>query len=155
MACRTALRSALLIEAWQPVHLTRSSVSASFRAPNGFSSPRLTRQFRTRDFHLAKRAHHNSSHNENTPALNEDEQGPPQEAVLKAISGFVLTFLFLCFVSWKFCFNSLLKLDIEVSRTEGRVGQTTNVVIGGTVADDSTTEWLDLDQKVLKPLFLC
>lgn len=154
MACRTALRSALLIEAWQPVHFTRSSVSASFRARSGFSSPRLTRQFRTRDFHLAKRAHHNSSHNENTPALNEDEQGPPQEAVLKAISGFVLTLL--CFfVSWKFCFNSLLKLDIEVSRTEGRVGQTTNVVIGGTVADDSTTEWLDLDQKVLKPLFLC
>lgn len=38
-----------------------------------------------------------------------------------------------------------------MSRTEGRVGQTTNVVIGGTVADDSTTEWLDLDQKVLKP----
>ncbi|KAK9934369.1 hypothetical protein M0R45_021516 [Rubus argutus] len=118
MACRTALRSALLIEAWQPVHFTRSSVSASFRARNGFSSPRLTRQFRTRDFHLAKRAHHNES----TPSLNEDEQGPPQEAILKAIS--------------------------EVSRTEGRVGQTTNVVIGGTVADDSTTEWLDLDQKV-------
>lgn len=36
----------------------------------------------------------------------------------------------------------------EVSKTEGRVGQTTNVVIGGTVADDSTNEWLDLDQKV-------
>ncbi|KAF9625899.1 hypothetical protein IFM89_027676 [Coptis chinensis] len=48
-----------------------------------------------------------------------DEQGggPPQEAVLKAIS--------------------------EVSKTEGRIGQTTNVVIGGTV-----TEWLALDQKV-------
>lgn len=153
MACRTALRSALLIEAWQPVHFTRSSVSTSFRARNGFSSPRLTRQFRTRDFHLAKRAHHN----ENTPSLNEDEQGPPQEAILKAISGFVLTFFVFCFlffVSWRFCLNSLLKLDIEVSRTEGRVGQTTNVVIGGTVADDSTTEWLDLDQKVLKLLFL-
>uniref|UniRef100_A0A6N2M5N5 Uncharacterized protein n=1 Tax=Salix viminalis TaxID=40686 RepID=A0A6N2M5N5_SALVM len=35
-----------------------------------------------------------------------------------------------------------------VSRTEGRVGQTTNVVIGGTVADDSTNEWLALDKKV-------
>lgn len=36
----------------------------------------------------------------------------------------------------------------EVSKAEGRVGQTTNVVIGGTVADDSTSEWLALDQKV-------
>lgn len=53
---------------------------------------------------------------------SQDEQGPPQEAVLKAIS--------------------------EVSKTEGRVGQTTNVVIGGTVTDDSTNEWLNLDQKV-------
>ncbi|KAJ8563128.1 hypothetical protein K7X08_031580 [Anisodus acutangulus] len=50
------------------------------------------------------------------------EQGPPQEVVLKAIS--------------------------EVSKTEGRVGQTTNVVIGGTVHDDSTNEWLALDKKV-------
>lgn len=39
-------------------------------------------------------------------------------------------------------------LDLEVSKTEGRVGQTTNVVIGGTVADDSTNEWLALDRKV-------
>ncbi|PRQ39894.1 putative YbeD-like domain-containing protein [Rosa chinensis] len=122
MACRTALRSALLIEAWRPVHLARSSVSASLRTRNGFSTPQLTRQFKTRDVHLAKRTQLSCSHNENQPALSEDEQGPPQEAVLKAIS--------------------------EVSRTEGRVGQTTNVVIGGTVADDSTTEWLDLDQKV-------
>ncbi|PPD80383.1 hypothetical protein GOBAR_DD22701 [Gossypium barbadense] len=58
------------------------------------------------------------------PSKSEDEidQGPPQEAVLKAIS--------------------------ELSKTEGRVGQTTNVVIGGTVADDSTNEWLALDQTV-------
>ena len=40
----------------------------------------------------------------------------------------------------------------EVSKTEGRVGQTTNVVIGGTVTDDSTNEWLDLDQKAC---FVC
>ncbi|XP_075495098.1 uncharacterized protein LOC142532647 [Primulina tabacum] len=50
------------------------------------------------------------------------EQEPPQEAVLKAIS--------------------------EISKTDGRVRQTTNVVIGGTVTDDSTNEWLALDQKV-------
>ncbi|CAF2045258.1 uncharacterized protein LOC103839041 isoform X1 [Brassica rapa] len=56
--------------------------------------------------------------------LNNDqsEQGPPQEAVLKAIS--------------------------EVSKTDGRVGKTTNVIIGGTVADDSAQDWLELDQKV-------
>lgn len=41
----------------------------------------------------------------------------------------------------------LLELS-EVSKTEGRVGQTTNVVIGGTVTDDSTNEWVALDQKV-------
>ncbi|KAH9626411.1 hypothetical protein KSS87_018714 [Heliosperma pusillum] len=47
---------------------------------------------------------------------SQDDQDPPQEAILKAIS--------------------------EVSKTEGRVGQTTNVVIGGTVTDDSANEWL-------------
>lgn len=41
----------------------------------------------------------------------------------------------------------------EVSKAEGRVGQTTNVVIGGTVTDDSTNEWLALDQKVCLLLF--
>lgn len=61
-----------------------------------------------------------SSSSEN--AEDDQEQGPPQEAVLKAIS--------------------------EVSKAEGRVGQTTNVVIGGTVSDDSTNEWLALDKKV-------
>jgi hypothetical protein len=35
-----------------------------------------------------------------------------------------------------------------VSKTQARVGQTTNVVIGGTVVDDSTDEWLALDKKV-------
>ncbi|TQE09240.1 hypothetical protein C1H46_005175 [Malus baccata] len=121
MACRTALRSALLIEAWRPVHFARSSAPASFRT-RGFSSPRLSRHFRTRDIHFARRTHLNRAHNENSSDLSEDDQGPPQEAILKAIS--------------------------EVSKTEGRVGQTTNVVIGGTVADDSTNEWVDLDQKV-------
>ncbi|CAL9183131.1 unnamed protein product [Musa hybrid cultivar] len=56
-------------------------------------------------------------------ASPQDEQGPPQEAVLKAISGESLKFPIL-------------------------VAQTTNVVIGGTVIDDSTNEWLVLDKKV-------
>ena len=50
--------------------------------------------------------------------------------------------------------NVGLVLEAEVSKTEGRVGQTTNVVIGGTVTDDSTNEWLTLDQKVSNSLFL-
>ncbi|XP_078161961.1 phosphoribosylformylglycinamidine synthase isoform X2 [Carex rostrata] len=61
------------------------------------------------------------SHGDSHPASS-DEQDPPQEAVLKAIS--------------------------EVSKSEGRVAQTTNVIIGGTVADDSTNEWIALDKKV-------
>lgn len=35
-----------------------------------------------------------------------------------------------------------------MSKTDGRVGKTTNVIIGGTVADDSAKDWLELDQKV-------
>jgi hypothetical protein len=41
-----------------------------------------------------------------------------------------------------------MMLNAEVSKTQARVGQTTNVVIGGTVVDDSTDEWLALDKKV-------
>uniref|UniRef100_A0A7N2L9E7 Uncharacterized protein n=1 Tax=Quercus lobata TaxID=97700 RepID=A0A7N2L9E7_QUELO len=123
MACRTALRFVFLAEPWGPVYLNRSTACASLRTRG--SSPtlslRLSSKFRTRDFHTARRAQLNCSHNE-TPSSSSDDQNPPQEAVLKAIS--------------------------EVSKTEGRVGQTTNVVIGGTVTDDSTNEWLALDQKV-------
>jgi hypothetical protein len=41
-----------------------------------------------------------------------------------------------------------LRLNPEVSKSEGRVAQTTNVIIGGTVTDDSTNEWIALDKKV-------
>lgn len=129
MASRTVVfRSVLLTVPWRPVNLRRSSVFASFRA---FGSPPATRlagncrTTRARDSHSAKRAHLRCCHNEtpkSSSSSSQDEQGPPQEAVLKAIS--------------------------EVSKTEGRVGQTTNVVIGGTVTGDSTNEWLELDQKV-------
>lgn len=50
------------------------------------------------------------------------DQSPPQEAVLKAIS--------------------------EVSKMEGRVAQTRNVVMGGTITGESEDEWKVLDQKV-------
>ncbi|KAJ0235437.1 Phosphoribosylformylglycinamidine synthase [Hirschfeldia incana] len=118
MACKTILRSVFLSESrWTsaagrcfffPSSPTSVPVHALFPAPkrlsfSGFASvpdrlPRL-----------------------NCTNSDQSEQGPPQEAVLKAIS---------------------------VSKTDGRVGKTTNVIIGGTVADDSAKSWLELDQKV-------
>ncbi|XP_041010316.1 uncharacterized protein LOC121254374 [Juglans microcarpa x Juglans regia] len=125
MACGTALRFVFLAEPWRPVRLDRTFACASLRI-RGSSTPRWSGKFRTlraRDFHTVKLITQlNCSHNETPLSSSQDDQGPPQEAVLKAIS--------------------------EVSKAEGRVGQTTNVVIGGTVADDSTKEWLALDQKV-------
>uniref|UniRef100_A0A2N9H7P7 Uncharacterized protein n=1 Tax=Fagus sylvatica TaxID=28930 RepID=A0A2N9H7P7_FAGSY len=122
MACRTAFRFVFLAEPWRPVYLNRTSVCASLRTRRSSSSLRLSGKFRARDFHTARRTQLDCSHNETPSSSSEDDQDPPQEAVLKAIS--------------------------ELSKTEGRVGQTTNVVIGGTVTDDSTNEWLALDQKV-------
>lgn len=122
MACRNALRFVLLAEPWRPVRVNPTSACTSSRIRPS-STPRLSANIRTlraRDLHTTKATQLNCSHNE-TPSF-EDDQDPPQEAVLKAIS--------------------------EVSKTEGRVGQTTNVVIGGTVTDDSTNEWVALDQKV-------
>ncbi|XP_038713652.1 uncharacterized protein LOC120007476 isoform X2 [Tripterygium wilfordii] len=114
MACRMVLRSVFLMEP-----------CLSFR-PDRELPVKHYRTVRGRDFHLAaRRAHRLSCSYKEGPSTSygdDHDQGPPQEAVLKAIS--------------------------EVSKTEGRVGQTTNVVIGGTVADDSTNEWLALDQKV-------
>ncbi|KAK7311983.1 hypothetical protein RJT34_10498 [Clitoria ternatea] len=108
MACRSMLRSAILVEPFQlqPFHYNRGS--SHFKP------------VRARAFQRSKRVALCCSHNETSSF--QDDQGPPQEAVLKAIS--------------------------EVSKAEGRVGQTTNMVIGGTVSDDSTNEWLTLDQKV-------
>ncbi|XP_062186168.1 uncharacterized protein LOC133889727 isoform X2 [Phragmites australis] len=51
-----------------------------------------------------------------------DPGQPPQEAVLEAIS--------------------------KVARSKGRVALTTNMVMGGTVTNDASDEWLVLDQKV-------
>ena len=49
------------------------------------------------------------------------------------------------------CFRSFLifLLLTEVAMSKGRVALTTNMVIGGTVKDDSGDEWLNLDQKVI------
>ncbi|KAK3223657.1 hypothetical protein Dsin_010682 [Dipteronia sinensis] len=130
MACRTVLRCVFLTEPYRPLHQNRALFSLPLRTVGSPLKPGLCFEcyggggIRARYFHSTiKRTQLNCSHNDHQPSNDDDqEQGPPQEAVLKAIS--------------------------EVSKTEGRVGQTTNVVIGGTVADDSTNEWLDLDQKV-------
>ncbi|KAK9117561.1 hypothetical protein Sjap_016508 [Stephania japonica] len=121
MACRVVIRSVVLAEPWRrsfhPDHTFRCSSSVRFG-----SASKLGRRvrIRVRDFH--KRGEGFACSNSEAPSSSsQDDQGPPQEAVLKAIS---------------------------VSKSEGRIGQTTNVVIGGTVADDSTNEWLALDQKV-------
>ncbi|XP_022775662.1 uncharacterized protein LOC111317495 [Durio zibethinus] len=133
MACRTLLRSVFMTEPWRPLQrngnfctvetLRSFGISAAKRGSRGCYATVVS----TRDVHFWKRTQKlNSCHNETPSSSTSEEddvdQGPPQEAILKTIS--------------------------EVSKTEGRVGQTTNVVIGGTVADDSTNEWLALDQKI-------
>ncbi|WCJ38772.1 hypothetical protein M5689_019810 [Euphorbia peplus] len=120
MATRTLMRCSLFItEPFRPFHHQN-------RALHSLPSSICRRRIRVRNLHFSRLTHLNCSYNDANNVSGspeeDDEQGPPQEAVLKAIS--------------------------EVSRTEGRVGQTTNVVIGGTVTDDSTNEWLALDQKV-------
>ncbi|KAI3423093.1 uncharacterized protein J3R85_011397 [Psidium guajava] len=132
MACRTVLRCVFLTEPWKP----SLAAPASFSLPLvGASSTPPRRKLgcgyrppRDPGFHSARRSQvlncstSNGSPSSSGNCEDDQEQGPPQEAVLKAIS--------------------------EVSKAEGRVGQTTNVVIGGTVSDDSTNEWLALDKKV-------
>ncbi|XP_010905173.1 uncharacterized protein [Elaeis guineensis] len=117
MACRTVRRSSVLLSEpwpWRPPSLHRPP-------------PLLLRPSRATVFHGASllRCSHSeapSPTSSSSSSSPQDDQGPPQEAVLKAIS--------------------------EVSKSEGRVAQTTNIVIGGTVTDDASNEWLVLDQKV-------
>ncbi|KAK8516735.1 hypothetical protein V6N12_049453 [Hibiscus sabdariffa] len=128
MACRMVLRSLSVTEAWRP--LRRSWDFLSFRsftaAKRGGAGIHGMPVVRARDVHFWNGIPTLNCSQNGAPSSKSEEdqldQAPPQEAVLKAIS--------------------------EVSKKEGRIGQTTNVVIGGTVADDSTNEWLALDQKV-------
>ncbi|KAJ1401959.1 YbeD-like domain superfamily [Sesbania bispinosa] len=117
MACRSFLRSTILVE---PFPLRPFNFNFNhYHIPSPYNCNNL-RTITLRQFHPPK-SPLSCSVNETSP-YHDDDQDPPQEAVLKAIS--------------------------EVSKTEGRVGQTTNMVLGGTVTDDSTDEWLALDQKV-------
>ncbi|KAL3835699.1 hypothetical protein ACJIZ3_010435 [Penstemon smallii] len=126
MACRTIFRTTFLAELCLPLSFIskKGSIFSPVISPHKKIST-LTQNCGCRIAVNAKSYHlvRNCSNNRNPhSSIDDSEQDPPQEAVLKAIS--------------------------EVSKTEGRVGQTTNVVIGGTVTDDSTNEWVALDQKV-------
>ncbi|KAJ0257894.1 Phosphoribosylformylglycinamidine synthase [Hirschfeldia incana] len=120
MGCRTILRSVFLSESRRTPGA--SSCCFFFFSPASVPVHGLFRATKSLSFNSF------ASVPDRLPRLNctidnndQSEQGPPQEAVLKAIS---------------------------VSKTDGRVGKTTNMIIGGTVADDSAQDWLELDQKV-------
>ncbi|KAI4368498.1 hypothetical protein MLD38_017049 [Melastoma candidum] len=126
MACsRSGLRSLFLTEPpWRP-SFRRPSISLPLHgspSPSGICSDSGIRIRISGVKYRPPYCFSTSNGSCNGQPQDDSEQGPPQEAVLKAIS--------------------------EVSKAEGRIGQTTNVVIGGTVTDDSTNEWLALDKKV-------
>lgn len=79
MACRSMLRSAILVEPFQ-----LQPVRFNFNPNNNRGSSRY-RTVNARPFHRGNGGALRCSHNE-TPSF-QDDQGPPQEAVLKAISG--------------------------------------------------------------------
>ncbi|XP_004237565.1 uncharacterized protein [Solanum lycopersicum] len=117
MACRSVLRTVLSKEPWLSLPRNPTSFPLPLFYNHKSSLSIFPCRCKCKSPNYRRTQFLNCSNNGNP-----DEQGPPQEVVLKAIS--------------------------EVSKTEGRVGQTTNVVIGGTVHDDSTNEWLALDKKV-------
>ncbi|XP_020551399.1 uncharacterized protein LOC105168421 isoform X2 [Sesamum indicum] len=125
MACRSVMRVVFLTEPWLPLPFMSKKcssftpiISPHKKTSTPYPNCGCRIAVNAKSYHFSR----NCSNSVNPSSSGDDsEQGPPQEAVLKAIS---------------------------VSKTEGRVGQTTNVVIGGTVADDSANEWLALDQKV-------
>ncbi|KAI3698544.1 hypothetical protein L2E82_42171 [Cichorium intybus] len=119
MGCPAVFRPVVLTEPWR-TSPNFSSFSLPSVSPNLRCDCRIAT--RGRDFGFRRRSHHqlNCSRNENASSSMENEQEPPQEAILKAIS--------------------------EVSRAKGRVGQTTNMILGGTITNDSTYERLSLNE---------
>ncbi|XP_051116376.1 uncharacterized protein LOC127241394 isoform X2 [Andrographis paniculata] len=122
MACGSVSNAVFLAEPWMPPPFLSKKVS-SFTPRKKTSTPPLNCGCKIVASDRTKSYFYarNCLNSEGNPSSDDSEQEPPQEAVLKAIS---------------------------VSKTEGRIRQTTNMVIGGTVTDDSTNEWLALDQKV-------
>ncbi|GAA0154204.1 hypothetical protein LIER_12258 [Lithospermum erythrorhizon] len=121
MACGTMFGTTLYFtKQFRPYKFNNFLSSSSFNTFYCKSRKPWNYEYARRTYSLNFSVNSGSSSNNNERYLYSLE--PPQEAVLKAIS--------------------------EVSKREGRVGQTTNMVIGGTVTDDATNEWLVLDQKV-------
>ncbi|KAL4587049.1 hypothetical protein LXL04_011699 [Taraxacum kok-saghyz] len=137
MACRAVFRTVMLTEPWR-TSPNRTSFALSLANPKSRTPASISRcgcrvVTQLGDISAERRIHRRlccSLEEDQSSSSTEGDQEPPQEAVLKAISELTPDF------------------DSEVSKTEGRVGQTTNMVLGGTVTDDSTDEWLTLDQKV-------
>lgn len=95
MACMTVLGSVPVTEPWRP--LQRNGNSHSVKTLRSLGLSRAKREcrgavVRARNLHFWKRTQKlNCSDNETSPSSTSEEddleQGPPQEAVLKAISG--------------------------------------------------------------------
>ena len=161
MACRSVLRSAMVVQPFLQRPRDFYFNVNLYHIPSRYNCKNLLRAIGARQFHPPKPAL-SCSHNETPPSHDDQDQDPPQQAVLKAISGnfnkfhttVTFPFSFVIFIevgNLLLVFPSSNEISwfvTEVSKTEGRVGQATNMVIGGTVAHDSTNEWLALDQKV-------
>lgn len=63
--------------------------------------------------------------------------------------------VFLEFLPMLYLIVAFIFLKSEIARSKGRVALTTNMVMGGTVTDDKSDEWLVLDQKVCLNVQLC
>ncbi|KAI3733344.1 hypothetical protein L6452_12787 [Arctium lappa] len=133
MARRGVIKAVILEELWR-TSVDRTSFSLylgrqKFQTPISSWRCRCKIIRNVRDCCSERRIDHqfNCSRNEklssSSPSVvDENSHEPPQEVDLQVIS--------------------------DTSKTEGRVGQTTNMVFGDTVIDGSTGEWLTLNQKV-------
>jgi len=144
MACRSMLRSGTLIE---PILLRTFNFNPHKHHITSRTKCNNLTAIRSRRFHPPKPPLSCSLNQ--TPSSHHQED-PPPDTVFKAISGSNPQ-------STKPS-HSVINVSsfsvTEVSKVEESVGQTTNVVIGTTVTDDSNKEWLALDEKVLFNCFL-
>lgn len=92
MASWTVFHSVLLMEPWRPLHVVRNFSSVLCAKSEPCSTWKLSHGFggaTARGFRFSRKSSISCSADEILPSCSEDdeEQGPPQEAVLKAISG--------------------------------------------------------------------
>lgn len=128
MACRAvAFRSVIFAEPWRPVNLGRSSVRSSLRVLG--AKLRLFGKFRpvrAREFHSASRTRQlRCCHGETSESSSQEEQGPPQEVVLKAISGLLFEsfdlffFVFISVNQCRCCFDNGVLWEQRCRRQKG------------------------------------